>query len=277
MTYRDLLNRYKCFVEEHGKEITAVKFIIQELSSFNSSDFVLNYENEVDENLLKKIIIALNDYIFANVPAQYLVGYTYFYGLKFKVNENTLIPRRETEELVDYIIKNQDFKNPKILDIGTGSGAISVSLKAKITDAIVTGVDISKEALKVAKDNAISNNQEVEFLESDLFQNINSKYDIIVSNPPYISKSEDVDNLVLANEPHLALFALDGGLYFYKEILDKARNHLNYKSLIAFEIPEDKDDELIKLVKKYYPTSEFLIKKDLQNKSRILIVRNNWW
>lgn len=275
MTYKELYLKYKQVAIENNKEDTAIKLLIQELSNFSSTEFYLNLDKKVDSANLEKILVAIDDYLNKSIPIQYILGYTYFYGYKLIVNKNVLIPRRETEELVDYIIHNS-ISNPRILDIGTGSGAIAISLKSSLKDSNVVASDISNDALEIAKLNAKINNQTIEFIESDIFSNIEGKFDIITSNPPYISKRENVDELVYNNEPHLALFANEEGLYFYRKILEDAYKYLNEKFLIIFEIPEDKDKELTNLVKISYPNSDFEIKKDLQGKSRMLIIRNNW-
>lgn len=277
MTYRELYFKYKNEAIKVGKEETAIKLLIQELSNFSNTEFYANYDNEVDKDELNKILIAIDDYIIKEIPIQYILGYTYFYGYKLLVNKNVLIPRRETEELVDWVIHNNPFASPRIIDIGTGSGAIAITLKANIESSSVTAVDISEAAIEVAKLNASINNQEVEFIKSDIFSNLeNKKFNILVSNPPYIPKTEVLDNLVYINEPHIALFADEDGLFFYKKILEKSYLYLEDKSLIVFEIPEDKDEELTKYVINYYPRSDYEIKKDLQGKSRILIIKNNW-
>ena len=171
-------------------------------------------------------------------PLQYIVGTAPFYDLTLKVNENVLIPRFETEYLTEKTINYSKklFQNKiKILDIGTGSGAIAIALK-KHLNSNVTASDISLDALKLAKENAKQNNVEITFIHSNIFENIKEKYDIIISNPPYIAYDEKIDDIVKNNEPHLALYADDNGLYFYKEIIKKAKKYLNEKSILAFEI-----------------------------------------
>ena len=150
----------------------------------------------------------------SGIPVQYIVGNVDFYGNTFKVNKNTLIPRFETELLVEKTIKyiNKYFNNEiKILDIGTGSGCIAITLNKLLDNSMVTAVDISKEALDVARENNKINNTDVNFIKSDVFSNINDKYDVIISNPPYISYDEDIMDVVYNNEPHMALYADDNG------------------------------------------------------------------
>ena len=275
MTYKELYTKYKTEALNLGLEDSAIKLLIIELSNFSFTEFYLNFDKKVPEERLKKIANAINKYLLEKVPVQYILGYTYFYGLKLNVNKSVLIPRRETEELVDYVINENKITKPKILDIGTGSGAIAIALKANI-ESNVTAVDISDAALEVAKENARKNNLEINFIKSDIFKNVKGRYDIIVSNPPYIAKEEIVAELVYLNEPHLALYAEADGLYYYDKILKEAKHYLEHRNMLVFEIPENKDEKLIGLVKTYYKDSDFEILKDLQAKSRILVIKNNW-
>ncbi len=211
----------------------------------------------------------------SNYPIQYLIGYVNFYGNKIIVNENVLIPRYETELLVDKVIKrvSKEFVNPKILDLCTGSGAIAISLKGKI-DSIVIASDISANALKVAEMNSKINNADIKFIESDLFNNINDKFDIIISNPPYVKTNEYVEEKVKKYEPNIALYAGDDGLYFYKKILSEIKNHLNDKYLIAFEIGCTEGNEIKKIAKEYLNNANVVVEKDYSNKDRYIFIYN---
>ncbi len=211
-------------------------------------------------------------------PVQYIVGDVDFYGNIIKVDKNVLIPRRETEELVEktQIILKDIFKNNniKILDIGTGSGCIAISLKKLLPNSNITGIDISKPALEIAKSNAILNNTEIEFIESDIFTNIKDKYDCIISNPPYLGENDFIMDIVKNNEPHLALYAKDNGLYFYKEILKQAKKFLNKTSIISLEIEETKKEDIINIAKEYFPNSEIIAEKDLAHLDRFIFIIN---
>ena len=205
-------------------------------------------------------------------PVQYIVGNVDFFDINLKVNENVLIPRFETEELVDKVIKyakNFD-RTLKIVDIGTGSGAIAITLKKKLK-ANVTATDISESALEVAKENALLNNVHINFKQGNLLEPLNEKYDILVSNPPYIAYDEEIMEIVKNNEPHLALYAPNNGLYCYEEILKNARNYLKDKALIAFEIGE-KQGEAIKELSLKYLGIEAKIEKDLQGRDRFAFI-----
>ena len=209
-------------------------------------------------------------------PIQYLIGYVDFYGYKIKVNENVLIPRYETELLVEKTInyaKNIFNGEINILDIGTGSGAISIAL-SKNLKSNVTACDISKEALITAKSNAEDNNVNINFVESDIFSNIKEKYDIIISNPPYISEDEKIMDSVRKYEPNLALYAEDEGLYFYKRILNEAKDYLNEKFIIAFEIGWWQADLIKDIAKHIFINSKIIIEKDYLEKNRYLFIIN---
>ncbi len=212
-------------------------------------------------------------------PLQYLTKSANFYGYNFYVNKNVLIPRPETEILVDEtnkLIKKYLNNNISILDVGTGSGNIAITLKKLNNEYSVTASDISNNALKVAKKNAKLNNVDITFIKSNLLNNINNKYDVLISNPPYIDKENDfIEDIVLNNEPHLALFAPNKGLDNYIKILNESKKVLNKKNIIAFEIGDKQKEDLIKIIKEYYPNSIIKTYKDNNNLDRIIIVLNN--
>jgi release factor glutamine methyltransferase len=209
----------------------------------------------------------------AGLPVQYIVGNVDFYGITLKVNEDVLIPRFETEELVSKVIQYAaNFRNPSIVDIGTGSGAIAITLKKKLTSS-VTATDISKKALNVAKENALENNVSINFKEGNLLEPLTEKYDIVVSNPPYIAYDEEIMDVVKNNEPHLALYAPNNGIYYYEEILKNIKKYLNDKYLIAFEIGESQGKKIQELSKKYLD-NEAIIEKDLSGRDRFAFIKN---
>ena len=213
----------------------------------------------------------------SGIPVQYIVGNVDFYGYTFKVNKNTLIPRFETELLVEKTIKyiNKYFNNEiKILDIGTGSGCIAITLNKLLYNSRVTAVDISKNALDVARENNKINNTDVNFIESAVFSNINDKYDVIISNPPYISYDEDIMNVVYNNEPHMALYADDNGLYFYDKILMECRKYLNDRFFIAFEIGYKQGNDIINIINKYFDNVNISLEKDYSGRDRFIFVSN---
>lgn len=207
-------------------------------------------------------------------PVQYIVGNVNFYGITLKVNENVLIPRFETETLVEKTINyvKKYLKQPiKILDLGTGSGAIAITLKKKLS-SFVDAVDISKEALEVAKENSIENNVEINFIHSNMLEKIDKKYDLIISNPPYISYDEEVEEIVKNNEPHIALYADNDGLEYYEKILKNAENYINKPGIIAFEIGMNQGKKIKKIASKYLETDNIKIEKDLSGKDRYIFI-----
>ncbi len=212
-------------------------------------------------------------------PIQYLTKQTNFYGYNFYVNKNVLIPRPETEILVyetNKLIKEHFKEDISIIDIGTGSGNIAITLKKLNSKIKVTAVDISKKAIKVAKKNAKMNDTKIIFINSNLLTNIKDKYDVLISNPPYIDKEKDfVEKKVLENEPHLALFAQDNGLENYKKILKDSKRVLNKKNIIAFEIGQNQKEDLIKEINKIFPKSKIKTYKDNNGYDRIIIILNN--
>jgi len=228
--------------------------------------------NQPDEDLLSDLEECINS-INNHEPIQYILGITEFYGLSFFVNPSVLIPRQETEELVDLIIKENQIQNPKILDIGTGSGCIAISLGYSL-EADITAFDISREALEVAYDNGQENEVEVKFIEEDILNPKENpeKYDIIVSNPPYVTNAEKelMKKNVLDNEPHLALFVEDTEpLLFYNAIIQYALSHLEKDGKLYFEINEQFGNETLQAGLDAGFTSGEVI-KDLPGKDRIV-------
>ena len=221
------------------------------LLNTNKNLLFLNKEEALDEKIENELKI-INDKINEGYPLQYAIGKWNFYGLDLLVDKRALIPRYETEILVDLII-NDNSNNKKILDIGTGSGAISLALSKNLKDSKIIGVDISKKAIDLANENKIKLNiNNVEFKESDIFSNIDEKFDIIVSNPPYINK-EDFEKLdkKLYYEPQNALYGGEDGLYFYKKIIKNAKNFLNKNGKIYLEIGYDQKDSISDLLEEY--------------------------
>src|SRR6056297_1221920 len=226
-------------------------------------------DKEVERNLIQKA-----KQVSKGTPLQYVLGSQEFYGLDFLVNESVLIPRPETEIIVEFIINKYKGKDVKILDIGTGSGAIAVSLAKNLTKSCVDAIDISNNALAVAKQNAKLNmvEERINFIESNLFSNIGSyDYDCIVSNPPYISASEmKVLPLNVTKEPKLALYGGIDGLDFYKKIINKSADFLKVEGMLIFEIGYKQGKEVSMLMqKKGFINVE--IKKDFNNLDRIVL------
>ena len=230
--------------------------------------FEINTENEV---YLQSALQELKNHI----PIQYIIGKTEFYGLTFRVTNDVLIPRPETEELVNWIVQENDqSKKLKILDIGTGSGCIAISLAKLLPNSEVTAIDISSEALKIAKENALLNNVTIHFLEKNILETteLPHNFDIIVSNPPYVREleKEQMHPNVLRNEPHLALFVKDNNpLLFYDKIADLAKSNLTTNGTLYFEINQYLGSEMKELLQhKGFTTVE--LRKDLYDVDRML-------
>lgn len=210
-------------------------------------------------------------------PIQYLIGNVDFYGYNLDVKHGVLIPRFETEELVSRIlelIKDLDMTDASVLDIGTGSGCIPITMKKELPSLYVTGIDISRKAISLAKHNARKNKCDVTFILNSLYKYkpIN-RYDVIISNPPYVDRSEEVGPEIKF-EPESAIFASDKGMEHYKFILNNYNKYLNKKFIMAFEIGYKQGSELKKLAKSLYPKAEVKVEKDLSGFDRFLFIIN---
>lgn len=207
-------------------------------------------------------------------PVQYIVGNVDFYGYTFKVTKDTLIPRFETEELVNrtikYIGKFFETQELNIIDLGTGTGCIGITLKKELPKSQVTLVDISEEAIKVAEDNKKINNTDVKIVKSNFFANLSDKYHVVISNPPYLTESDEIMDIVLKNEPHLALLADNEGYKCYEDILKDIKEHLIIPGMIAFEIGYTQGDKIKSMIENIYPYATISIEKDLQGKDRFI-------
>jgi release factor glutamine methyltransferase len=272
------------------EEIEAfILFTFHELYNYSSNDIRFRKNSPLkakDIETLDNVIKELK----TNKPLQYIIGRTEFYKCKIRVNQHVLIPRQETEELVqrilDDVISNEQKDAPNILDIGTGSGCIAIALKKNLPEANVSALDISEEALLLAKSNAILNQTRISFLQADILniipreemntssrQHERNKFNIIVSNPPYVraSEKEKMSSNVLDYEPHIALFVEDNDpLLFYKIIADFAFNNLSPQGKLYFEINESLGADVKKLLEeKGFKNTE--VKKDMSGKDRIAI------
>ena len=253
------------------------KILLAEILNKNPLE-LLNYLDEtipVDKvNTYKKAVLALEE----GKPLQYVLGHVNFYGNSFYVDERVLIPRFETEELVEKTINyiNKYFTEPvDIIDLGTGSGVIGLTLEKKISTNSVDLIDLSKEALQVTNINCEKLNSKANLIESNFFEKINKKYDVIISNPPYIMTNEEIEDIVKNNEPHLALYAGEDGLDCYKQILSDIKDHMKDRCLIAFEIGYTQVDDIVKLINNYLDNIRIEVKKDLSEKDRMIFIFKN--
>ncbi|TDT68047.1 release factor glutamine methyltransferase [Hypnocyclicus thermotrophus] len=254
-----------------------VELIFSHILKINRMLLSLNFNKKISKENLDKIKILLKKRAKEKIPIQYLLGFEEFYGYKFIVNKNVLIPRPETELLVEECINLlKDITEPKILDIGCGSGAISITLAKELPNSKVIGIDISKEALIVAEENCILNNCEnLKFIKSNIFENIKYKsFDLIVSNPPYIPNYEykELQPEVKLHEPKLALVAENNGYYFYDKISSEARTHLKNGGLLAFEMGYNQSEKIKSFLKrdKY---KNIKIKNDYNNIPRMIFAK----
>ncbi len=254
-----------------------IKILLAELLGFNPLELLNHLSDEVSEekvNIYKKEIEALKQ----GKPLQYVLGNVNFYGEVYDINENVLIPRFETEELVENTIKyiQKFFHYPvDIIDLGCGSGVIGLTLEKKVSTKSVDLVDISTEALEVTHRNCEKHNSKANLIHSDMFKNIAGKYDVIISNPPYIKTTEEIEDIVKNNEPQLALYAGDDGLDCYKKILQDVNIHMKERCLIAFEIGMTQAADITNLAYKYLTDIKVEVKKDLSGKDRMLFIFKN--
>jgi len=244
---------------------------------YNNSDieYLKKYikENNLDDNYYQECLKKLE----SGTPIQYIIGNVDFYGNIIKVNQSVLIPRFETELLVDKTINKikKIFNNQKIdiLDLGTGSGCIAITLK-KETNSNVDALDISIDALEVAKENSKDNNVEINFINKDMSTYKEKKYDVIISNPPYIKYDEEIMDIVKNNEPHLALYASDEGLYFYKHIIDNIPYITKEEYLVCFEIGYTQAEQIIEYANNKLNNISINVEKDYSNKDRFIFITN---
>ena len=261
-------------LEAVGEEAESLSFTFRSLRNLSFTQFVLKMQAEATEDdieLLKKI----QSQLLVHKPAQYIIGNAEFHGHSFKVDERVLIPRPETEELVNLILsENPNTNNIKVLDVGTGSGAIALSLAIDRDNWQVTASDISSNALELAQGNAEVIDVAIDFVQSDCFQAITGKYDIIVSNPPYISETdrEEVGLNVLTSEPHLALFAVEDGYAVYRKIAENAQKHLTEKGKIYLEIGYKQGKYVKKLFESAFPKMRIRVLQDQFGKDRMVVV-----
>ena len=277
MNRRQAITRACLLLRRQGKEESLARFLLMYILDENSQQFTNNISEQLTKEKEELYFSLIDKHIEKNVPLSHLVGFEYFYDRKFKVTKDVLSPRMETEELIYKVIeyiKSINKNNIKILDLCTGSGIIGITLRKELgfKSVEVVASDISEEALKVAKENAIMNEAEVKFIQSDIFENINEKFDIIVSNPPYIAYNDKItmEDNVLNYDPHLALFAEEDGMYFYREIVENAKEYLEEDGIVFFEIGYDQREKILKLANDNGFKAE--VYKDINGRDRMAIL-----
>ncbi|MDU6724609.1 MAG: peptide chain release factor N(5)-glutamine methyltransferase [Streptococcus mitis] len=271
-----LAQMFKDFEEKliaQGEEAESLSFVYRSLKNLSFTDFVFALQQEVTEEE-KEFVEEIYKKLANHIPAQYIIGHAEFFGMQLKVDERVLIPRPETEELVELILAENSEENLKVLDIGTGSGAIALALAKNRLNWSVTAADISQDALDLASENAKNQKLNIFFKKSDCFAEISEKYDIIVSNPPYISREDEseVGLNVLHSEPHLALFADEDGLAIYRRIAEDAKAYLKDGGKIYLEIGYKQGQSVPELFRKNLPEKRVRTLKDQFGQDRMVVV-----
>ena len=271
-----LAQLFSDFEEElirQGEEAESLSFVYRSLKNLSFTDLVFALQQEVTEEE-EVFVKGIFQQLAAHKPAQYIIGQADFYGMQLKVDDRVLIPRPETEELVELILAENSEENLKVLDIGTGSGAIALALAKNRAAWSVTAADISQEALDLASENAKVQKLNIFFKKSDCFAEISEKYDIIVSNPPYISREDEseVGLNVLYSEPHLALFADEDGLAIYRRIAEDAKDYLKDGGKIYLEIGYKQGQSVPELFRKHLPEKRVRTLKDQFDQDRMVVV-----
>ncbi|MCO4484391.1 methyltransferase [Streptococcus infantarius subsp. infantarius] len=276
MNYVETISQLEKNLQEIGEDPENLTYVFRELKGWSLLDFILHQNKEVtesDQKILESIMAQLEDHR----SPQYITGKAYFRDLELAVDERVLIPRPETEELVDLVLKENSKADLRVLDIGTGSGAIAISLKSARPDWQVTASDISQGALQLAEENSKLNQVSLDFVESDVFGQITGTFDVIISNPPYIAygDKDEVGMNVLASEPHLALFADEDGFAIYRQIIEGAGEHLSENGKLYFEIGYKQGDGLRALLSKHFPQKRVRVLEDIFGKDRKVVMDND--
>jgi len=284
----EVLHRASLFLVKHAREPKVAEILLQHHLQVSRAAFYSMMQEPVPETIIKQFETDIKKHAETGIPLQHLVGTAEFYGRNFIVNGNVLVPRMETEELVQHVISKVENIKPslekvekqadsslKIVDIGTGSGIIAISLKLELEGVQIFATDISAEALKIAKQNAQQLNADITFLQGDFlnpFMKQNIKADVIVSNPPYIAKREKalLADTVKDFEPEMALFADENGLLAYRKIIEQAKSAIKENGHLVFEIGHEQGKAVEQLIKQAYPHSAIKIIKDINGKDRIV-------
>ena len=274
MTINEIKKQCIYILKQKNIEDSALKskVIIANVLKVNKEYLITHDNEELEEKIVNKTIQDINELILGQ-PIQYITKNQEFYGLNFYVDKNVLIPQPDTETLVEEVINiAKKIEEPQILDLCTGSGAIAISIKKNIQKARLTASDISNKALEVAKINKEKNNVEIDLIESDIFKNINQKFNIIVSNPPYI-KTDVIYTLdkEVQKEPKIALDGGQDGLYFYRIIINEAYKYLDDNGYLCLEIGYNQKEDVINLIEKSGKYNNIYSKKDLAGNDRIII------
>ena len=281
-TVKELIKLAESRLDDASKDVNVAKVLFYHLADKQPHELYLMYDEEVSSELEAKFLAGMEEY-YQGKPIQYIKGVENFFGRDFKVNEDVLIPRYETEELVENILYRihdyfAEYQSITLCDVGTGSGAIATSLALEEPRLKVFATDISLKAVTVAKDNAKNLGANIEFMVGDMLEPLlenEIKVDIFVSNPPYIPQEQEIEAMVKDNEPHVALFGGNDGLYFYRKIFQGVEPLLQERALLAFEMGFDQRELMEAALQEYFPNDPHEIIKDINGKDRMLFIYRN--
>ena len=281
-TVKELIKLAESRLDDASKDVNVAKVLFYHLADKQPHELYLMYDEDVSSELEAKFLAGMEEY-YQGKPIQYIKGVENFFGRDFKVNEDVLIPRYETEELVENILYRIDdyfaeYQSITLCDVGTGSGAIATSLALEEPRLKVFATDISLKAVTVAKDNAKNLGANIEFMVGDMLEPLlenEIKVDIFVSNPPYIPQEQEIEAMVKDNEPHVALFGGNDGLYFYRKIFQGVEPLLQERALLAFEMGFDQRELMEAALQEYFPNDPHEIMKDINGKDRMLFIYRN--
>jgi release factor glutamine methyltransferase len=276
----EVLQWASSFFKQHGKEEAAAEWLLRHHLQMTRAQFFSSLREPIDESVKERLMEDAKKHALMHVPIQYLIGYEYFYGRRFFVNEDVLIPRPETEELVAEVLKRinnmfSDHKDIEVVDVGTGSGAIAVTLALENRSLRVSAIDIAPSSLEVAKRNARQLGAHVEFIEGDLLQPLikaGRKVDVVVSNPPYIPEIDiaSLSPVVKEHEPLRALVGGKDGLHFYRRFMEELPKVLRSRGLVAFEIGADQGEAVASMLKATFPDAKVEVVHDINGKERMV-------
>lgn len=275
----EVLQWASLFLEKNNRETRVADLLLQHHLGVSRTQFYARMRDEIPSEIVEKFHADIEDHVKTGVPIQHLTGYEHFYGRKFSVNSHVLIPRPETEELVQHVINHlPENESITIVDVGTGSGVIAITLALEIPNAKIIATDISEEALRTARANARNLQANITFLQGDFLEPVidkNIKADIVVSNPPYISEAEreELSDTVVNHDPELALFAAENGLAAYQKICSQLPQVILPNGSVAFEIGYLQGEAVQALIKEKFPKSTTNIIKDINGKDRIVFAQ----
>ncbi len=281
-TFAKAVREYEKLCEQHDVPQETVLAYLVELSQLERYNLYMHYDDEMPKDMEELFDVGMKR-ILNQEPMGHVLGYSWFYGYKMIVNEDVLIPRVETEELCAQVLMRMDhyFKDLDVIhtaDIGTGSGAIAITVAKEEAKVDMIATDISVDALKTAKENALNNEAKISFMAGDMVKPLieqGVKLDVLISNPPYIPQEEEMETSVVDFEPHVALFGGNDGLFFYRSIFEDCSKVLKDKAFMAFEMGWDQRERMSKLVEEYLPNDTYEFVQDINGKDRMLFVYHN--